>query len=422
MTKLQIIRPKTSSRSRKSTGSDIISEAVRFIRRRYKIKYNLFLNNYSIIPIKGTKEITRKDLRLILRANDIKISDNYLWDILHSRHDDFKVSGDFNPVRDYLESLKGKYEGESHIDKLSGYLNPRKFKENGRSDTYYTDRFLKYFKKWFVSMVATALGKTKNDVMFIIVQAEGGTGKSGFLEYLVSLAELVDYSKPISKNTYKTDILKEITKNLLIIFDELAALKKSYLNTFKSEISQFRIKQRFAHAQDEVILDRLGSFAGTTNYNEEKGGFIEINDKGLMRRLFCVENTGQINWQKYTKEIDLEQMYAEAIMLIDDSKFDYNFHKKDYADFEMYNRRYLKQVDMKNILREFYKPGVNGKSEFLNAEMIKHDLLSHNYPEGICSTQMIGRTMNDLGFEQKKKRIGTNKKSRKVYMVEKLNN
>ena len=60
------------------------------------------------------------------------------------------------------------------------------------------------------------------------------------------------------------------------MFDEMAGLKKSYINTFKSEISQFRIKQRFAHTQDEVILDRLGSFAGTSNYNQEKGGFIEF--------------------------------------------------------------------------------------------------------------------------------------------------
>ena len=141
-----------------------------------------------------------------------------------------------------------------------------------------------------------------------------------------------------------------------------------------------------------------------------------------MRRLFCVENTGQINWQRYTKEIDLEQMYAEAVMLIEGSKFNYSFHKKDYEDFEMYNRRYLKHIDMKNILREFYKPGVNGKSDHLNAEMIQQDLLSHNYPKDICSTSIIGRTMTDMGFKSKKKKIGPNKESRKVYIIEKLNN
>jgi predicted P-loop ATPase len=419
MTKLKIVHLKTSNRSRQNTNTDIISEATQFIRKRYHIKYNIFLNAYSIMPKKSNKEITSKDLRLFLRANGIKISDNYLWDILRSRHEEFKVSEDFNPVRDYLLNLKGKYNGESHIDLLSSFINPRQFKDNKPKD-YHRKRFDKYFKKWFVSMVATALGYTKNDVMFIIVQAEGGTGKTGFIEFLMSPENLNNYLKTITKNTYKTDILREITRNLLVLFDEMAGLKKNYINTFKSEISQFRIKQRFAHAHDEVILDRLGSFAGTSNYNEEKGGFIEINDKGLMRRLFCVENTGQINWAEYTQKINLEQMYAEAVMLIEDSKFDYNFNQKDYADFEIYNRRFLKEADLKQVLKEYYKPGLNGTSDYMNASMIQEDLSSMNYPQEIFTIQKIGHTMKELGFTETKKRVGKDKETKKVYRIEKI--
>ena len=52
------------------------------------------------------------------------------------------------------------------------------------------------------------------------------------------------------------------------------------------------------------ILDRLGSFAGTSNFNQEKGGFIEANYRGLMRRFFCVENVGHIDWQSYINKIE----------------------------------------------------------------------------------------------------------------------
>lgn len=267
-------------------------------------------------------------------------------------------------------------------------------------------------------MVATALGLTKNDVMFIIVQAKGGTGKTEFVKFLTKIEELAFYTKTITKNNYQTNIPKEITRNLLIIFDELAALKPAYLDAFKSEISMDDIKTKHSYSTDEIILPRLGSFAGTSNFTQEKGGFIPINDGGLMRRFFTVENTCKIDWQSYTKKVSLEQMYAEAMMLIEASNFDYNFNNEDYELFETYNKRYLKTLDLSDIIKQRYKPGVNGHSEFKTASDIETELLAENYPPSLISPEQIGRALNGMGFTQTSKRVGEEKEARKVYQVE----
>jgi len=418
MSDLTVFKPTIKPAPQKIAGDSVIELAVKFIRKKYIIKYNIFLNNFSIKEkSKRGAELSKTDLRLILKSNNIRIPQPDLTSILNSQIPNFKVSTNHNPVHDYLEDLK--YDGNSHIEKLSEFINPVNH-DNNKTD-FHKIRFRKYFKKWFVAMVATALGLSKNDVMFIIVQKEGGTGKTGFIEYLSSAPGLIDYCKSITKNNYKTDILKETTRNILLIFDELAALNPRYINTFKSEISQAKIKTKFSYNPDEIILPRLGSFAGTTNFNKEKGGFIQINDKGLMRRLFCIENAGQINWQKYIKEIDINQLYAEAINLIKHTDYDYVFNPEDFSDFEKYNRRYLKNAKISEIISEYYEPSKSdAELVYLNATNIKAELISLNYPEHLITTDAIGKCFTALGFHQDNQRIGMNKDSIKVYHINRI--
>ena len=394
---------------------NIVQQAVTFIRKRYNVEYNIFLNSYTIKDKQDAQIYTKNDLRLLLKSNHINLSYSYLNDILKSKIADFKVTEVVNPVRVYLKSLEEKYEGESHIEKLAAYIHPRKFSGDENADL---ERFRKYFKKWFVSMVATALGRTKNDVMFVIIQAEGGTGKSGFIEHLTNIPALMEYFKVITKQNYKTNLLKDITRNMLISFDELAALAKKYLNTFKSEISQRKIKQQFAYSTDEVILDRLGSFAGTTNFNQEKGGFIEVNDKGLMRRIFSVENTGAIDWQDYMKNVDVEQMYAEAVMLVISANFDYDFNKEDYKNFENYNRRYLKDFDLSEVVSENFEKGVKG-DRFMTPTDMRTELIEANYPEAKLSPEAIGTALSKLGRVSESDRKENERNPVKGYYIKK---
>ena len=420
MSDLKIIKTNTKQNSRTSAANSVEIACVQYIRKRYNVKYNMFENEYIIKNKRGKKnEISEDDLYLYLRSDGIKISHKSLSAILKSQNKDWNVSTDFNPVSDYLLSLTGKFKAdESEINKYASYIKPRKFHKTEKAKK----RFQKYFKKWFVAMVATALGITKNDVMFVIIQEEGGTGKTRYIEHLVtSVEQLAYYYKTIVKNNYRTDITKDITKNLLINFDELAALNKRYLQTFKGDISQQNIKQKFAYMRKEIVLKRLGSFAGTTNFSAERGGFIQSNDKGLMRRMFCVENVGYIDYESYTKEVNMEQMYAEAVNLIKNTNFDYNFNQKDYADFQQYNYRYLKPLDVGKLIELKFKPGINGEAEYLQAKDIQKEFIQEGFTPEYISLKIIGLKMAELGFIFTQKRLNKdNKKNKRYYKIQRI--
>jgi predicted P-loop ATPase len=410
---MKIIKPKINTRQ-VATGESVIQETVKYIRARYEIKYNPFLNKHTIFQKKGNRtEITPDSLFLIMRSAGFKISEHNLKKILCSDYSEFAVATDVNPVHEYLNSVRGKYNGVSHIDKLAGYLVPRQFAEDN-ADVL---RLQKYFKKWFVAMVATALGLTKNDVMFNLVHSVGGSGKTKFFEFFTEIPQLIFYRKTIAEKTQKIDMQLEATRNLCILFDELSAIKKSYIDAFKSLLSSEEQKVKHRYATHERQLPKLASFGGNTNYNAEKGGFIPMDDMGYMRRIFSVELAERINFRGYTKEILHEQLYSEALLLIENTDYDYNFNEADYIDFYNYNLRYVKAISLTDIIAKHFCKG-NGHAHNLTATEITDILISKNYPAKMINPVAVGRTLNLMGFEQKTARVGEEKTPKHPYKIE----
>ncbi len=396
---MEILKIKVSNKTHKATGKPI-DEAVRYIKSKYSIKYNIFANEYTIHLRKGSQEqIDKSDLELRMKNDGVRIGLKDIEKILTSQSTRFKVSENFNPIHEYLNKIKKVKKAQiSHIDLFSSFLNPKNMKK---------EIFQVYFKKWFVATIATILGKSTNDVVFVIAQEQGGTGKTKYIKHIFDIAELTIYINTISEKRTNVDLLKEMTRNILILFDEMAILKKNYIDSLKSIISQDEIK---TNTKSQNILPRLGSFAGTTNHTEEKGGFIPKYDKGLMRRILTVENEGFIDYQTYIKEVSQEQMLAEALYLIE-SGYNYKFDYTDFKFLEQNNRKYLKGFDLKEIIEEFYqKPegNFNKKEVFKTATEI--------FPSKI-SNVLIGKTLKSLEFQEYETRVGENKSATSGYLI-----
>jgi len=409
MTKYKPITPKKAKKNG-AVSNEMITTVVKFLRKNFEINKNILTNVFEIVDIKTGEFVDKNDLPLMLELKNIRMSQHKINQILASSFSEFKVTKDINPVVEYLNSRRGKYIAqESQIELFASYLTPKKIKGNT------PERWMKYFKKWFVSTVATALRKGKNDVMLVIVQRKGGTGKTKYIDFLIP-PELEKYRITISKRDYKTNLKHEIATRFLINFDELAALNHRYILSFKSEISEEIIKTTHKYDHREVMLPRLASFAGSTNFNEAKGGFIQENDFGLMRRIFAVENEGFFNWQKYTKLVDINQMYSEAIMLIENSEFDYSFGPNDFTNFENFNRKYLRHFELAEILEKIVKKPTNGHYEKQTATELQQLLLDENYPENRISAVAIGTELSKMGFTQKSTKI--NGQSTKYWHVQ----
>ena len=96
-----------------------------------------------------------------------------------------------------------------------------------------------------------------------------------------------------------------ISKNFnCVIWDELAVLSKSDVNTLKSFISKSSANIRLPYARKAEFLERICSFVGSTNRTD-----------------FLTDETGSIRWLifevysfdfEYSKEIDMDKVWAQA--------------------------------------------------------------------------------------------------------------
>jgi hypothetical protein len=93
------------------------------------------------------------------------------------------------------------------------------------------------------------------------------------------------------------------------------------------------------------------------------------DDDAMKRRIIPIEFGGRINYQKYTTEIDLYQLWAEAAAGILQAQKANNqellSYECDWKDLRTQNSRYVNKTstDDKSIILELFKPATkeNGK-------------------------------------------------------------
>ena len=305
--------------NKKLISLDRIKNITDAINEEFTIKINEFDKSKGIIT-SGNKKykdypITFDDVSLHLNSTGIQCSDTVLRKIFKSPH----YTKMYNPIHEYYNDLK--YDSVSHIDKLCSYLKVRDFGD--RKKGFYQDRFNKIFKKWLVSVVACAFGKYKNEVVFGLIHTDEGIGKSYFFEFLSN--PFREYYITITdKKEQKLNLTEAFVKNLLINFDELCGIDKRNPQSFKNILSWPELLVKERSEPFPVKRRSIASGCFTSNKNYEMGGFL-TPDMGYRR--FGVIEIDTID-QEYSKKIDADQIWAEAVTLFK-SNYDYKFGIKD---------------------------------------------------------------------------------------------
>ena len=129
-----------------------------WLNANYVVKVNLL--DRSKVSLEPTEEctfryeypVTENDILLHAFAEEIKISEKNLRMLLASPNQ----MHSFNPIKDYLESLRGKYEGPSQIDMLCESLHQTDENKEFRARTSRSVR--KYVRTmWHWGWLATRL-------------------------------------------------------------------------------------------------------------------------------------------------------------------------------------------------------------------------------------------------------------------------
>ena len=213
-----------------------------------------------------------------------------------------------NPLRDYLEGLKGEWDGTSRLD---GLLHDWLGAPN-------TDLAKMYGKKWAISCVARVLSPgCKVDTM-LVLKAPQGHGKGTFFRTLAGTCARTGYSW---YNSSKINIAEKDGRSILRTawiheMAELSSMAKKDANVIKNFLDEQHDTFRPVYRTHEVKEPRQCVFTGSTN-DDDIGIF---KDKTGSRRYWFLQLKGKEHHMAYNptslaKERD--QIWAEAVYLFE---------------------------------------------------------------------------------------------------------
>lgn len=409
MTKLKPLDiPKTSQADKVKLITDFLNE-------NYEIRINCFDPSKSEIKSKSKKyefSVTVTDISLHMISEGVPHSDSLLRKILTSPNQ-IKT---YNPILDYFESLRGKFKGKMQIDILCDHLKAKDFGD--QPDGFYQNRLRYYVKKWFVAAAAQVLEGKANDTALGFIHTEEGIGKTYLAEFLTPPA-LKDFFVKSDRNDKVFNLSESFSRNLIVLFDEFEGISNRTIDAFKKTMSSAEITVKMPREAFPINQPRLASAIFTSNRNEEIGGF--LHPSYGYRRFASIE-LELIN-QQYSKIIDVDQLWAEAVMLLSQN-FSYVWSKTDYEELQDYNRRYLIVSQAANIISTWYEvPQSEDDGQWVMATEVMNDLRKAKKLTGDLiklNAEKIGAGLTALGFRKEGRKRKDYVGSRYLYLVKPL--
>ena len=371
-----------------------------WLNENYVVRVNLL--DRSKVSLSPTEEctfhyehpVTEDDILLHAYAEELKVSDKTLRMLLASPNQ----MESFNPIKDYLESLRGKYKGPSQIDMLCASLHsPEENKET-------IARVSHLLRKWLIATAACALGIRQNDVALGLVGDKAGIGKTTFFEMLIPPC-LSEYYQLAQKDERLFNMANSFTQRFILNFDEFAAITKHNEELFKMYMSASVIDIKRPGSRYSEKAPRVASCCFTSNKNQRMGGFISKPDAGLMRRLAIIE-VELIDDNR--KRLNVDQLWAEAVMLLD-GNYDPAWTQQEYRQFVEENRQYVIETNALRLIRIYYRKPIDGeKCEFMSAmEVVLQLKKERKISSAIQQVNevTVGYALTALGYNYHIKRV-----------------
>ena len=305
-----------------------------------------------------------------------KISDFYI--IIES---DFYP--DYNPLREYLDSLPVWDGVTDYIDQLASTVHV-----TGCTQEMHN----RFFKKWMVAMVAAWLddGTTNHEILTYI--GEQGKYKTSFMTHLLP-PELDKYFaiKHFNHSMSKDDRLA-LTELALIDLEELDNMRPEAVNLLKAITTDPAINLRPVWERYALRRQHIASFCGTGN-NPRFLTDLSGNRRWLP---FMVESIDS-PWERAT---DYDGIYAQAYALWQQG-FRYWFDDAENAELELHNRQFEEpNMEEELILTYLRQPYGDEAGEFLTATRIIE--LIGMYVKCPLSPKRVAFAMNRLGYRQRR--------------------
>lgn len=358
---------------------DITRRLLDYLERKYEMRHNTALGCTEIRKAGSNKPFVAADERM---RNTIAIKARLdgidVWDKDIRRYTESRFVKSFNPVEDFLNRLRGRWDRNDHIKALADCVP---------NDN---DRWPDWFHTWFLAMVAQwmRLDTSHGNSVAPLLISRQGYRKSTFCRRLLPEALRWGYNDNLVISE-KQNTLRAMTQSLLINIDEFNALSAKTQDGFLKNVMQLAsIKLRRPYRQQQVTLPRIASFIATANVSDV------FSDPSGCRRFIAVTLTGPI---RLPDHIDYEQLYAQAVFELEAGRR-YWFDEADTQEIMANNVQYQQRTPAEALFFECFSiPKDLTKGAYMTAASI-FSLLRQRYGSQLHLTSLshFGRVLANI--------------------------
>ena len=282
--------------------------------------------------------------------------------IKHWLRSDF--AQDYHPVRQWLESVRGKWDGVDRTADLFGRILPYRYcHELGRI--------------WLRAVVSQWLGfdtEHANAVMLLLVSPQQGSlsAKGNAQRKLVEFA-IVNIDEFDKENPKKMPELKTL----------MQTMKPSFIGAYKKNFNR---------------LPRIASFVGTSNSRQL------LYDHTGSRRFLIMEPKEMIR----TGGIDYEQLYAQIIHEVETGLPTY-FTKAQEREIQRRNQRYMVKDAVETLFSTYFRVPRNKKEgKMITTDEILRIMKSKDeYVVRHLTSDALGQRLVKMGLTPRHTRRGS---------------
>ena len=261
--------------------------------------------------------------------------------IKHWLRSDF--AKDYHPVRQWLESVRGKWDGVDRTADLFGRISPYRYcREMGRI--------------WLRAVVSQWLGydtEHANAVMLLLVSPQQGLHKSTFMRELLP-PELRDYYTDDFSLSAKGNAQRKLVEFAIVNIDEFDKENPKKMPELKTLMQTMKPSFIGSYKKNFNRLPRIASFVGTSNSRQL------LYDRTGSRRFLILEPKEMIR----TGGIDYVQLYAQMIHEVEAGLPTY-FTKAQEREMQRRNQRYTVKDEVETLFSTFFRPARDNKEGVL---------------------------------------------------------
>jgi predicted P-loop ATPase len=288
-----------------------------------------------------------------------------------------------NPLLEFIEANKERHP----VGMFERWLDCMVLKNKSIDRTL----LIKYMKKWYVGMIAQALGyEYPNEFFLTLLSVEQGLGKTTLLRNYTLPKELHCYRKEHSLS-FDDDFKVLMSQALLIVDDEMDGRSYEQDKTFKTVLSTKELTMRRKYDRRISTIKRRCSFAGSGNY-------LFVVREQQNRRIIPLE-IEKIHFEKLS-EIDYTDLFMEAYNLLVNG-FPYSYQQDNKQELKHIYADYIQYSDIDLIFDEYVqKPDTVGDTFLItNLDLVNALLGRFPYASKRINVLVIGKLMAENGFE-----------------------